>query len=213
MKINVENTKGKILKLLGKLKEETTDEAKIRGIDNLIAYLCDTDFFTAPASTRFHLSCEGGLAYHTLNVYKRLYAEFTNEAVVKLTGSKEMDSSIKYSLVICAVCHDLCKVNFYEAGVKNVKNKDTGKWEEVSVYNVKDQLILGHGEKSLYICQKLGVVLTDEEAIAIRWHMGGFDCAVKGGAYGLNEVYDKNMLAFLLNIADQKASHLDEVEK
>lgn len=211
MTINVEKTKANIIKLLGLLKDETKDKAKVRGIENLIKYLCDTDFFTAPTSTRFHLACEGGLAYHSLNVYKRLHTEFTQEAKAK-TGTDKIDSDIKYSLIICSICHDLCKVNFYEKGKRNVKNPDTGKWEEVPTYNVKDQLILGHGEKSLYICQKLGVVLTDEEAMAIRWHMGGFDNAVKGGAFGLSEVYDNSMLALLLHIADMKASHIDEVE-
>ena len=152
------------------------------------------------------MACEGGLAYHSLNVYKRLHTEFTQEAKAK-TGTDKIDSDIKYSLIICSICHDLCKVNFYEKGKRNVKNPDTGKWEEVPTYNVKDQLILGHGEKSLYICQKLGVVLTDEEAMAIRWHMGGFD---EGGGFSISQAYDKYPLAVKLHLADLESTYLRE---
>ena len=217
MSVNVEKNKTNIIKTLEKLKNEENNERKKVGIDNLIQYLLSTDFFTAPASTRFHLACEGGLAQHSLNVYKRLYNEVITE-ITKIVGDDEeavskVTTDMRYSIVICSLCHDICKTNFYEAGTKNIKNPVTGKWEAVPSYSVNDQLAMGHGEKSLYILMKLGVVLSDEEALAIRWYMGGFDAAFKGGAYGLNEVYDKSLLALLLHIADQKASHIDEVEK
>lgn len=217
MKVNVEKNKANIIKTLEKLKNEENNERKKVGIDNLIQYLLSTDFFTAPASTHYHLSCEGGLAQHSLNVYKRLYNEVITE-ITKIVGDDEeavskVTADMRYSIVICSLCHDICKTNFYEATTRNIKNPETGKWETVPSYSVNDQLAMGHGEKSLYILMKLGVVLSDEEALAIRWHMGGFDTAFKGGAYGLNEVYDKSLLALLLHIADQKASHIDEIEK
>ncbi len=195
------DNKTKIVNLLKKVNRE--------GIENLIKFMQESDYFTAPASTKYHLNEEGGLATHCINVYKRLYQGYSQRAK-ELTGSTELDSATKESIVIVALAHDLCKCNFYKSSFRNQKNEETGEWEKISVYTVQDQSPLGHGEKSVILLLQLGVKLTEEEIYAIRWHMGGFDEAVRGGFRNLSEVYNRYELAYLLNRADMDATYLDE---
>ena len=160
-----------------------------------------TDFFTAPASTRFHGACEGGLCMHSLNVYHALHDSFFTE------GESEE------SYAICALLHDLCKANYYKAGTRNVKNEATGQWEKVPYFTTEDTLPYGHGEKSVYMLSGFYYGegrLTREEAMAIRWHMGGFDDSVKGGAYYLSNAFDKYPLAVMTHLADLQATYLME---
>ena len=156
-----------------------------------------TDFFTAPASTRFHGACEGGLCMHSLNVYHALHDTFFTE------GDSEE------TFAICALLHDLCKANYYKPGTRNVKNEATGQWEKVPSYSVEDMFPYGHGEKSVFLIERF-MKLKVEEAVAIRWHMGGFDDAAKGGCFAISEAYDKYPLAVKLHIADLKATYLME---
>lgn len=195
------DNKTKIINLLKKVNRE--------GIENLIKFMQESDYFTAPASTKYHLNEEGGLATHCINVYKRLYQGYSQRAK-ELTGSTELDSATKESIVIVALAHDLCKCNFYKSSFRNQKNEETGEWEKVPVYTVQDQSPLGHGEKSVILLLQLGVKLTEEEIYAIRWHMGGFDETVRGGFRNLSEVYNRYELAYLLNRADMDATYLDE---
>ena len=101
-----------------------------------------TDFFTAPASTRFHGACEGGLCMHSLNVYHALHDTFFTE------GDSEE------TFAICALLHDLCKANYYKPGTRNVKNEATGQWEKVPSYSVEDLFPYGHGEKSVFLIER-----------------------------------------------------------
>lgn len=195
------DNKTKIINLLKKVNRE--------GIEDLIKFMQESDYFTAPASTKYHLNEEGGLATHCINVYKRLYQGYSQRAK-ELTGSTELDSATKESIVIVALAHDLCKCNFYKSSFRNQKNEETGEWEKIPVYTVQDQSPLGHGEKSVILLLQLGVKLTEEEIYAIRWHMGGFDEAVRGGFRNLSEVYNRYELAYLLNRADMDATYLDE---
>lgn len=195
------DNKTKIVNLLKKVNRE--------GIENLIKFMQESDYFTAPASTKYHLNEEGGLATHCINVYKRLYQGYSQRAK-ELTGSTELDSATKESIVIVALAHDICKCNFYKSSFRNQKNEETGEWEKVPVYTVQDQSPLGHGEKSVILLLQLGVKLTEEEIYAIRWHMGGFDETVRGGFRNLSEVYNRYELAYLLNRADMDATYLDE---
>ena len=133
-----------------------------------------TDFFTAPASTRFHGACEGGLCMHSLNVYHALHDSFFTE------GESEE------SYAICALLHDLCKANYYKLGTRNVKNEATGQWEKAPFYSVDDLFPYGHGEKSVFLIERF-MKLKVEEAVAIRWHMGGFDDAARGGCFAISE--------------------------
>ena len=156
-----------------------------------------TDFFTAPASTRFHGACEGGLCMHSLNVYHALHDSFFTE------GESEE------SYAICALLHDLCKANYYKLGTRNVKNEATGQWEKAPFYSVEDLFPYGHGEKSVFLIERF-MKLKVEEAVAIRWHMGGFDDAARGGCFAISEAYDKYPLAVKLHIADLQATYLME---
>lgn len=179
------------------------DNIKRQGADSVLAWLEDSDFFTAPASTRFHLAEETGLLQHSINVYKQL----GNEAWIyeKKTGEKYSSESI----AIVALLHDICKANYYKKDYRNVKNSE-GVWEKAPYYTVDDTLPCGHGEKSAIILLQLGLQLSVEEVAAIRWHMGGFDEAVKGGSYAMSKAAEKYPLVTLLQVSDLKASYLDE---
>ena len=168
------------------------------GADRLLDWLDHkTDFFTCPASTRFHGACEGGLSMHSLNVYHALHDNFF----------KEGDS--EESFAICALLHDLCKANYYKVSTRNVKNDATGQWEKAPYYTVEDQFPYGHGEKSVFLIERF-MRLKTEEAVAIRWHMGGFDDAARGGSFAISEAYDRYPLAIKLHIADLTATYLME---
>ena len=127
------------------------------GIGDLMTWLDSTDFYSAPSSTRYHGAEPGGLVAHSIAVYNRLKQKQTDET----------DETI----AIASLFHDLCKCNFYRQTFRNVKNEVTGKWEKVPAYDIDDKFPLGHGEKSMFTIMKF-MKLTDEEALAIRWHMG-----------------------------------------
>lgn len=169
------------------------------GVPQFMDYLeNETDFFTAPASTKFHGCFEGGLVLHSLAV---------------LDIMKEMNEMLDLkialgSIAICGLFHDVCKANFY---VKEIRNKKIdGKWHEVEVWGVKDQLPMGHGEKSVYILSKY-MNLTDPEALAIRWHLAGFEPAVHfsfPSGTPQKQAFRENKLVTLLATADMAASYL-----
>ena len=166
------------------------------GIEELIRYLQEeTDFFTAPASTKYHGAFESGLLMHSINVCAEPNLE---------TNSKVYPTE---TLIIVALLHDICKANCYRTEKRNVK--EYGGWVEKQIYVFEDELPLGHGEKSLYLASKF-IKLSDEEAAAIRWHMGAFDNAFRGGDRGLNAAYEKYPLAVLLHMADMRAAYLVE---
>lgn len=177
------------------------------GIEKVIEFLNKSDFFVAPASTRFHLACEGGLARHSLNVYFRLLNLYTAEKDVYGAVTAEEYATAQESIAICGLLHDVCKIGIYKPSTRNVKNEKTGQWEKVPTYTIDNPLPYGHGEKSVYMLSGF-IKLTREEAIAIRWHMGGFDDAAK--SYDLTAAFDKYPLAVLLHAADMLASHIDE---
>lgn len=181
---------------------------KREGADKLLDYLIEkSDFFTAPASSKFHNDFEGGLCAHSLNVYKRL--------VKLLEAEYGADWKQKYSpesVAIVGLLHDVCKTDYYEVDYRNVKNKDTGAWEKVPYYRVEDKLPYGHGEKSVYIIGGF-MRLTREEAMAINWHMGGFDDRVRGGSYTVGVAFAQYPLAVLAHTADFLATYLDEKEE
>lgn len=171
------------------------------GLDELLNWLEISDFFIAPASTKFHGNYEGGLCEHSLNVYRQL------DRLNKMYHTGLSDETIAVS----ALFHDICKVNFYKKVTKPVKSKD-GKWSQKEVWEIDEKAPLGHGEKSCIILQWY-IKLTMEELLAIRWHMGGFDCAVKGGDYSLNRAQDVSPLVTLLSVADMISSNLLEEKR
>ncbi len=169
-----------------------------QGKDRLLEWLLGTDFFYAPASTRFHSSFKEGLLIHSLNVYKMLKAENDIE-------KKYSDESI----ALVGLCHDFCKINFYKESTRNVKNQTTGAWETVPYYTVEDGFPYGHGEKSVFLLERF-IRLTTEEAMAIRWHMGGFDDTAKAGNFSIGLAFEKYPLAVMTHIADLKATYFLE---
>ena len=179
------------------------------GADKLLAWLETTDFFEAPASTRFHLSHPGGLVEHSIHVYHRLHDLFVserqnreNEPFIELSDSEEE------TIAICGLLHDICKANFYAVEMRNRKNEQ-GQWEKYPFYVVNDQLPYGHGEKSVYIISGF-MKLTREEAMAIRWHMGFSDNDFRAGGFSVGNAFEKFPLALLTHMADLQATYLDE---
>ena len=175
------------------------DNIKRPGAEALLQWLVSTDFFIAPASTKYHCAFEGGLALHSLNVYKIL-----KRRCDEYSPGKYSDETI----AICGLLHDICKANFYSISTRNVKN-ERGQWEQRPYYTVEDKFPFGHGEKSVFIVERC-MRLMEEEAVAIRWHMGGFDDAARGGCFAISEAYDKYPLAVKLHIADLEATYLME---
>ena len=168
------------------------------GSEKLLDWLdTKTDFFTAPASTRFHGAYDGGLCAHSLNVYRVLRSSFF-----------EPDTDTEETYAIVALLHDLCKVGCYKKTFRNVKDDATGKWEKVPSYQFDDPLPYGHGEKSVYIANGF-IRLTREEAMAIRWHMG-FSGPEDPRTVG--QALQKYPLAFALATADMEASYFLEGE-
>ena len=179
-----------------------TENIKRDGSEKLLNYLQNSDFFTAPASSRFHCAYEGGLLEHSVNVYKRLLRIVQNEF------GKDYEKFISNeSIAICALLHDLCKISFYKVDYRNVK--ENGEWVKKPYYAKEELLPYGHGEKSVYIINGF-IRLTRDEAIAINWHMGGFDSRAKGGDNSVSEAYSICPLAVLLHTADIQATYLDE---
>lgn len=176
------------------------------GADKLLAWLCSdsSDFFTAPSSTRYHGSYEGGLVEHSLNVYECLRDYLSRPRTKELYG---MDYS-EESIAIAALLHDICKVNFYVVDYRNAKNAQ-GIWEKVPYYTIHDELPYGHGEKSVYIVSGF-MRLTREEAFAIRYHMG-FSGNEDKGLVG--QALEKFPLALALNVADMEAAYFLEGSK
>lgn len=181
------------------------------GADKFLDWLETTDFFTAPASTRFHLSCPGGLAEHSLHVYNRLQSLYRFEKTRKGKGLAVLTPEEEESIAICSLLHDVCKTHFYDVEMRNRKNEQ-GVWEKYPFYIIKDQFPYGHGEKSVLLISKY-MELKEEELMAIRWHMGGCDESVKGGSHSHGDAFGKYPLALLTHLADMQASYLDEVEE
>ena len=177
---------------------------KREGADKLLAWLEKSDFFVAPASTKFHGNHPGGLCEHSLNVYHRLKALLENEKTFHPDLFKDVTEE---SIAIITLLHDLCKVDFYKQSTRNVKIN--GEWESVPYYTIEDSLPYGHGEKSVYIISGF-MRLTREEAMCINWHMGGFDKRVLGGDFSMSAAFEMYPLACLTHIADMQASYFDE---
>ncbi|MBQ2696809.1 MAG: HD domain-containing protein [Clostridia bacterium] len=175
------------------------------GADKLLDYLCSagSDFFTAPASTRFHGSYAGGLVEHSLNVYECLKAYLERERVQDLYGLAADEETV----AIVSLLHDVCKINCYHESTRNVKDKD-GRWIQVPYYEFEDNLPYGHGEKSVYIITGF-MRLTREEAFAIRYHMGFAEDENKRNVGKSFELYP---LGFALHMADMEATYFLEKE-
>lgn len=172
------------------------------GSDKLLEFLMSksSDFFEAPASARYHGSYEGGLLEHSLNVYDCL-KDYLSRARVKGLYHLEYNEE---SIAIVALLHDLCKINCYKKGIRNVK--ENGQWIQVPTYEFNDTLPYGHGEKSVYMISGY-MKLTREEAFAIRYHMG---FSGEEDARNVGKAFEMFPLAFALSTADMEATYFIE---
>ena len=176
-----------------------TTYIKREGSDKLLSYLKNSDFFTAPASARYHLAEEGGLHQHSVNVYRRLVR------LVQLEYGENYQSVVSdETLAICGLLHDLCKINYYVTEMRNVK--ENGAWKSVPFFKVDEKFPYGHGEKSVYIISGF-MRLTREEAFAIRYHMG-FSGTEEPRNVG--SAFEMFPLAFALSTADMEATYFLE---
>ena len=172
------------------------------GADKLLDFLVNgSDFFTAPASTRYHGAYEGGLVAHSLNVYDCLVDILNRPRMKELYGVEYSDESI----AIAGLLHDICKVNFYKTGSRNVKDEN-GRWTSVPYYTIEDTLPYGHGEKSVYMVSGY-IRLTRDEAFAIRYHMGFSGTEDPGNVGKALEMFP---LAYATCCADMEAAFLME---
>ena len=165
------------------------------GIEKLIEFLKKSDFFKAPASTRFHGCFEGGLAEHSMKVYEILKKK-VQTSVIPINVQDE-------SIIIIGLLHDICKSNFYKTDYRNAKNS-LGVWEKVPYYTVEDTIPYGHGEKSVMMISEY-IKLTNEEKYSIRWHMGYTE--PKELYVTIGEAYKKYPLALLTHEADLEATY------
>ena len=183
-----------------------TNKIHRAGSMELLKYIENSDFFSAPASTRFQGACKEGLLIHSLKVYEM----FRNEVIEYnkvVSGLDTLDEKTEETIAICGLLHDLCKVNFYKETTKNVKNEQTGAWEKIPCYTVDEKFSYGHGEKSVFLIMSY-MKLKATEAQAIRFHMGAFDSSFQGGDKSLGNAWNNNPFAVLLHIADLKASNV-----
>lgn len=168
------------------------------GKAELFEWLESSDFFTAPASRKYHGSYEGGLVEHSLNVYEALFK--------LLTIYPEIEVSVESALIV-SLFHDLCKVNMYEKETRYRKDEN-GKWEPYEAYTHNEKLHYGgHGSKSVFILQNF-IKLTPEEAVAINCHMGSWEDNPSVGA-----AFEHCSLAWLLHVADESATFIKEAKR
>lgn len=190
-----------------RFKKIVTENIERDGIENLMEWLeHETDFFTAPASTRYHGSYEGGLVEHSLNVYDRLVWEMENTV-----GAGWQEIYSPESIAIIALFHDLCKIDRYVITEK-WRKAENGDWEAYEAYEYnKEKAEMGHGAQSVFYLQKF-IQLTELEAQAIFWHMGAYDISPYATLAACSETFKWNPLAFLTHRADMAATYVTENE-
>ena len=183
--------------------------AKVKrdGVNKLMNYIRNSDMYTAPASTRFHLSVAGGLLQHSLNVldaFRESMRKNDDGTYSYMVAGKNVATITEESLVVMALLHDICKTNFYTVVMKWRKDK-SNKWEQYETFEVDDKVPYGHGEKSVMMIEEF-MKLKPEERYAIRWHMG----YTESDTLSLNNAIDKYPIIWALHSADTKASHFME---
>ena len=167
------------------------------GAADLLQWMDANGFFEAPASKRHHGAEPGGLAQHSINVCRRL---------IQMNAEEERrQQSLNYdleTLAICGLLHDLCKIDAYRKA----------EFEGITEYRLTKNFPAGHGEKSVILILPF-MHLTQEEIMAIRWHMGQYDFYARGGGYDLDNAFHQCKLAVMLHLADMMATHFDEREE
>lgn len=181
-------------------------ETKRPGIENLIEFIRKSDFYTAPASTRFHGAYEGGLLEHSINVLDCLAEKKSSDNAI---WHKVLVNVKSESIVISALLHDLCKTHFYTTEMRNKKD-ESGAWVQVPFYTVNDLIPYGHGEKSVMMIEEY-IKLLPAERYAIRWHMGSYEPKELWNTLGT--AMEKYPLVLALHEADMEATYLLEKDK
>lgn len=181
------------------------------GATELLSWLeTETDFFTAPAATKYHSACPGGLLIHSLHVYRRLH-EIAVRDLAEPGNNDYLSAETEETVAILGLLHDVCKVGVYREEMKRRRNPKTGVWEDYRGYTFRDPLPLGHGEKSLYlIARRMG--LKEHEALAVRWHMGAYDTAARADLRDLSAAMAATPWVWRLHEADMCATNIDEKE-
>ena len=195
--------------------ENLLSNVKREGMPALMAFIKKSDFYTAPASTRYHSCHEGGLLEHSLNVYDCLMAKLENPTWAEALSQVEPES-----IVIAALLHDLCKCYYYAVEMKNKKvYSETGSkvdnggrydWQLVPGYTTDDKIPYGHGEKSVMMIEEY-MRLKPVERYAIRWHMGFTEPKESWNTLGL--AMKKHPLILAIHEADVEATYLLEKEE
>lgn len=178
------------------------------GIDSVITNLEGLGFFNAPASTAFHLNVPAGLLQHSVNVYTEAMA--IREKQIELRHGIESKLLVD-SVAITALLHDVCKADIYKPAVK--KQKVNGVWIDVPGYDADySNFPLGHGEKSVIMLLKWGLEMTDDEIMAIRWHMNAWDLPFQSpeSRNNFNAAKMRCPLLALIMSADSLASNILE---
>lgn len=170
---------------------------KREGLDKLLEYLDTTDFYIAPASTKYHGSYQSGLVEHSLNVYYSLIDELHF-----IYGAEWEKKYSKESATIVSLFHDLCKIYRYKKSYRNVKNPETQIWEQVPIYLLNEEHVpMGHGANSVITVMNY-MRLTKDEQGAIYWHMGACDISQYSTMNDLTNQWNKNTLGLALYRAD-----------
>lgn len=168
------------------------------GSEDLLKWLSSTDFFDAPASTRFHGCHEGGLCEHSIHVWEELVRLLKAYPEVRVTAE---------SAAIVSLLHDLCKIGCYKVELRNVKEGNV--WVKRPYYTFNEDFCYGgHGSKSVFLAQKF-MNLTEAEAVAINCHMGFSDRGP--GDFSVGSAFEQYPLAWLLHVADESATFIREV--
>lgn len=201
MEIDIEKNKQEFNELLRSVGRE--------GTDYLIEDLEALGFYEAPSSTRFHLACDGGNVQHSLNTCR---AGLMLREQMLLMRPELASYLPKDSVIVACLLHDVCKADIYKKVVK--KRKDAyGNWVDVKAFDVDySNFPMGHGEKSVIVVLRSGFDISDNEMLAIRWHMGAWDLAFQSPEQknNINTARDKSPLCGLLQLADGIAANLIE---
>lgn len=182
------------------------------GVDKLLSWLGRSDFFVCPASTQYNLPVEGGLCMHSLNVANSLVKHYFNKSIEELTEEDEerkFDGDITLeTILIVSLFSSINKVNCYVKDFKNVKNRETGRWEQQEYWRWEEAFIYsGRGSKSVYILQQY-IRLYVEEAQAIAFVLAGEDDVFSGVANTTyRKIYESSPLALYLHIAEIEATY------
>lgn len=182
--------------------EQLLSSVQREGVDKLLNFIQGSDFYTAPASTRYHGAYEGGLLEHSLNVYECLNSKWSNPTWINAIGGHGIDDD---TIKIVSLLHDICKTYYYTIEMRNVK--ENGVWVQKPYYTVNDKIPYGHGEKSVMMIEEY-ITLKPVERYAIRWHMGAYEGEKQWNTLGL--AMQKYPLVLALHQADMEATYLLE---